>query len=150
MAEILNVLLEGTGRRLSNRLEGAIMISKIKGSPHSGRVSLNRAALPGKIGMTEDNAMFHITLITVGKLKERYYAAAADEYIRRLGAYCKFELIELPECRLPDDPNGTQIAAGLAREAEQIEAKLPRGAWFCVLTPEGTQLSSEDAELYYL
>ena len=89
--------------------------------------------------MTEDNAMFHITLITVGKLKERYYAAAADEYIRRLGAYCKFELIELPECRLPDDPNGTQIAAGLAREAEQIEAKLPRGAWFCVLTPEGTE-----------
>ena len=86
--------------------------------------------------MTEDNAMFHITLITVGKLTERYYAAAADEYIRRLGAYCKFELIELPECRLPDDPNGTQIAAGLAREAEQIEAKLPRGAWFCVLTPE--------------
>lgn len=48
MAEILNVLLEGTGRRLSNRLEGAIMISEIKGSPHSGRVSLNRAALPGK------------------------------------------------------------------------------------------------------
>ena len=87
--------------------------------------------------------MFHITLITVGKLKERYYAAAADEYIRRLGAYCKFELIELPECRLPDDPNTTQIAAGLAREAEQIEAKLPRGAWFCVLTPEGTELSSE-------
>ena len=87
--------------------------------------------------------MFHITLITVGKLKERYYAAAADEYIRRLGAYCKFELNELPECRLPDDPNGTQIAAGLAREAEQIEAKLPRGAWFCVLTPEGTELSSE-------
>ena len=67
--------------------------------------------------------MFHITLITVGKLKERYYAAAADEYIRRLGAYCKFELIELPECRLPDDPNTTQIAAGLAREAEQIEAR---------------------------
>ena len=87
--------------------------------------------------------MFHITLITVGKLKERYYAAAADEYIRRLGAYCKFELIELPECRLPADPNGTQIAAGLAREAEQIEAKPPRGAWFCVLTPEGTELSSE-------
>lgn len=93
--------------------------------------------------MTEDNAMFHITLITVGKLKERYYAAAADEYIRRLGAYCKFELIELPECRLPDDPNAAQIASGLAREAEQIEAKLPRGAWFCVLTPEGTELSSE-------
>lgn len=144
MAEILNVLLEGTGRRLSNRLEGAIMGQQNQRQPAQRKVFAESRGAARKIGMTEDNAMFHITLITVGKLKERYYAAAADEYIRRLGAYCKFELIELPECRLPDDPNGTQIAAGLAREAEQIEAKLPRGAWFCVLTPEGAQLSSEE------
>lgn len=143
MAEILNVLLEGTGRRLSNRLEGAIMGQQNQRQPAQWKVFAESRGAARKIGMTEGNAMFHITLITVGKLKERYYAAAADEYIRRLGAYCKFELIELPECRLPDDPNGTQIAAGLAREAEQIEAKLPRGAWFCVLTPEGTELSSE-------
>lgn len=143
MAEILNVLLEGTGRRLSNRLEGAIMGQQNQRQPAQRKVFAESRGAARKIEMTEDNAMFHITLITVGKLKERYYAAAADEYIRRLGAYCKFELIELPECRLPDDPNTTQIAAGLAREAEQIEAKLPRGAWFCVLTPEGTELSSE-------
>lgn len=143
MAEILNVLLEGTGRRLSNRLEGAIMGQQNQRQPAQRKVFAESRGAARKIEMTEDNAMFHITLITVGKLKERYYTAAADEYIRRLGAYCKFELIELPECRLPDDPNGTQIAAGLAREAEQIEAKLPRGAWFCVLTPEGTELSSE-------
>jgi len=143
MAEILNVLLEGTGRRLSNRLEGAIMGQQNQRQPAQRKVFAESRGAARKIEMTEDNAMFHITLITVGKLKERYYAAAADEYIRRLGAYCKFELIELPESRLPDDPNGTQIAAGLAREAEQIEAKLPRGAWFCVLTPEGTELSSE-------
>ena len=143
MAEILNVLLEGTGRRLSNRLEGAIMGQQNQRQPAQRKVFAESRGAARKIEMTEDNAMFHITLITVGKLKERYYAAAADEYIRRLGAYCKVELIELPECRLPDDPNGTQIAAGLAREAEQIEAKLPRGAWFCVLTPEGTELSSE-------
>lgn len=143
MAEILNVLLEGTGRRLSNRLEGAIMGQQNQRQPAQRKGFAESRGAARKIGMTEDNAMFHITLITVGKLKERYYAAAADEYIRRLGAYCKFELIELPECRLPDDPNETQIAAGLAREAEQIEAKLPRGAWFCVLTPEGTELSSE-------
>ena len=143
MAEILNVLLEGTGRRLSNRLEGAIMGQQNQRQPAQRKVFAESRGAARKIEMTEDNAMFHITLITVGKLKERYYAAAADEYIRRLGAYCKFELIEMPECRLPDDPNGTQIAAGLAREAEQIEAKLPRGAWFCVLTPEGTELSSE-------
>lgn len=102
MAEILNVLLEGTGRRLSNRLEGAIMGQQNQRQPAQRKVFAESRGAARKIGMTEDNAMFHITLITVGKLKERYYAAAADEYIRRLGAYCKFELIELPECRLPD------------------------------------------------
>ena len=130
MAEILNVLLEGTGRRLSNRLEGAIMGQQNQRQPAQRKVFAESRGAARKIEMTEDNAMFHITLITVGKLKERYYAAAADEYIRRLGAYCKFELIELPECRLPDDPNGTQIAAGLAREAEQIEACFLIGSSF--------------------
>ena len=100
MAEILNVLLEGTGRRLSNRLEGAIMGQQNQRQPAQRKVFAESRGAARKIGMTEGNAMFHITLITVGKLKERYYAAAADEYIRRLGAYCKFELIELPECRL--------------------------------------------------
>lgn len=87
--------------------------------------------------------MFSVTLITVGKLKEKFYLAAADEYAKRLSAYCKFRLIELPEQRLPDAPSRADIAAGLAREAEAIRAKLPKGAWFCVLTPEGTPLSSE-------
>ena len=70
--------------------------------------------------------MFSITLICMGKLKEKFYTAAAEEYAKRMKAYCAFQLLELPECRLPDDPNGTQIAAGLAREAEQIEAKPER------------------------
>ncbi len=87
--------------------------------------------------------MFSVTLITVGKLKEKFYLAAADEYAKRLSAYCKFRLIELPEQRLPDDPTQAEIAAGLAREGEAIRAKLPKNAWFCVLTPEGTTLSSE-------
>lgn len=113
MAEILNVLLEGTGRRLSKRLEGAIMGQQNQRQPAQRKVFAESRGAARKIGMTEDNAMFHITLITVGKLKERYYAAAADEYIRRLGAYCKFELIELPECRLPDDPNGRSRAGAV-------------------------------------
>lgn len=87
--------------------------------------------------------MFSVTLITVGKLKERFYLAASEEYAKRLSAYCKFQLIELPETRLPERPNRAEIEAGLAKEAEQIAAKLPKGAWFCVLTPEGTELSSE-------
>lgn len=87
--------------------------------------------------------MFSVTLITVGKLKEKFYLAAAEEYAKRLSAYCRFKLIELSEVRLPDDPNPAEIAAGLAKEAEAIEANLPKNAWFCVLTPEGKQLSSE-------
>lgn len=87
--------------------------------------------------------MFHITLITVGKLKEKFYLAAAEEYAKRLGAYCRFSLVELPEQRLPDEPGQADIAAGLSKEAEQIARRIPKGAWFCVLTPEGKQLSSE-------
>lgn len=87
--------------------------------------------------------MFRITLLTVGKLKEKFYLAAAEEYQKRLKSYCDFSLVELPETRLPDDPSAAQIAAGLSKEAELIVQKLPKGAWFCVLTPEGTELSSE-------
>ena len=87
--------------------------------------------------------MFTITLLTVGKLKEKFYMAAVEEYAKRLSAYCKFRLVELPESRLPENPNPSEIAAGLAAEAGKILAAVPKGAWFCVLTPEGTELSSE-------
>ena len=87
--------------------------------------------------------MFDITLITMGKLKEKFYISAAQEYAKRLGAYCRFTLLELPEVRLPEDPSPAQIKSGLDKEAESILAKLPKGAWFCVLTPEGKLLSSE-------
>ena len=87
--------------------------------------------------------MFSVTLLTVGKLKEKFYLSAVEKYAKRLGAYCKFKLIELPETRLPENPNRTEIDAGLAKEAEQIFQNIPKGAWFCVLTPEGRTLSSE-------
>ena len=88
--------------------------------------------------------MFSVTLITVGKCKEKFYLAAADEYAKRLGAYCKFKLIELTETRLPEDPSPAEIRNGLSKEAELIEAQIPKGSWFCVLTPEGKIISSED------
>ena len=43
--------------------------------------------------------MFDITLITMGKLKEKFYISAAEEYKKRLGGYCKFTLLELPEVK---------------------------------------------------
>ena len=87
--------------------------------------------------------MFDITLITLGKLKEPYYLSAAAEYDKRMIGYCTFRLLELPEYRLPEDPSPAEIATGLEKEAEQILSKIPKGAWFCVLTPEGKTLSSE-------
>lgn len=88
--------------------------------------------------------MFEITLIAMGKLKEPFYVSAAAEYIKRMQAYCSFKLLELPEYRLPENPSPAQITAGLDKEAEQILAKIPKGAWLCILTPEGKLLSSEN------
>ena len=87
--------------------------------------------------------MFDITLICMGKLKEKFYTSAAAEYEKRLKGYCRFQLLELPEVRLPEDPSPAEISAGLEKEAEMILAKIPKGAWFCTLTPEGKLLSSE-------
>ncbi len=87
--------------------------------------------------------MPEITLITIGKLKEKFYVSAAQEYAKRLSGYCKFTLLELPECRLPEAPSPAEIAAGLEKEAEEVFSKIPKGAWFCVFTPEGKELSSE-------
>ena len=87
--------------------------------------------------------MFDITLITMGKLKEKFYLSAAAEYTKRLSGYCSFTLLELPEVRLPENPSPAEITAGLEKEAESIFARIPKGAWFCVFTPEGKTLSSE-------
>ena len=87
--------------------------------------------------------MFDVTLITVGKLKEKFYISAVSEYEKRLKSYCQFKILELPEYRLPENPSPSEIAAGLEKEAEAILSKIPKGAWFCVLTPEGKLLSSE-------
>ncbi len=87
--------------------------------------------------------MADITLLCLGKLKEKFYISAAQEYAKRLGAYGKFQIMELPEVRLPENPSPAEILAGLEKEAETVFAKIPKGAWLCVLTPEGTLLSSE-------
>ena len=87
--------------------------------------------------------MFDITLICMGKLKEKFYLSAAEEYAKRLKGYCNFQILELPEQRLPEDPSPAEIAAGLEKEADLIFSKIPKGAWFCTFTSEGKLLSSE-------
>ena len=87
--------------------------------------------------------MFEITLIAMGKLKEKFYLSAAAEYEKRLKGYCQFKILALPETRLPDNPSPAEISTGLEKEADLILSRIPKGAWFCTLTPEGKMLSSE-------
>ena len=91
--------------------------------------------------------MFDITLIVMGKLKEKFYLSAAEEYQKRLKGYCSFKIVELPEHRLPEDPSPAEIQTGLDKEAELIFAKIPKNSWLCIFTPEGKILSSEEFAL---
>ena len=88
--------------------------------------------------------MQRITLLCVGKLKEKFYREAAAEYQKRLSRYCRLEIVELPEERLPEDPSPAQIEAALFREAENIRGKLPPAAVLAALCVEGRERSSED------
>ena len=88
--------------------------------------------------------MVNIQLLCVGKLKEKHFAAACAEYVKRLGAFCKLTVTELPEDRLPDNPSQAQIDAALAREADAIRAKLPPRCGLVALCVEGKLLSSPD------
>ena len=88
--------------------------------------------------------MMSVYLICVGKLKEKFYADAVAEYSKRLSAYCKLTVLELPEERLPDKPSQAQIDAALAKEAAAIRAKLPPNASVVALCVEGRQRSSEE------
>ena len=88
--------------------------------------------------------MLSVHLICVGKLKEKFYLAACAEYQKRLGAYCKLELTELPEERLPQNPSRAQIDAALEREAAAIRGKIPPNSCLVALCVEGRPHSSEE------
>ena len=87
--------------------------------------------------------MQRVTLICVGKLKEKFYQEACAEYIKRLSRHCRLEIWELPEQKLPDAPSPAQIQQALEREAEAVREKLPAGALLAALCIEGTLCSSE-------
>ena len=88
--------------------------------------------------------MQRVSVICVGKLKERFYTDAAAEYLKRLSRYCKAEVIELPEERLPEAPSPAQIEAALSREADAVRGKLPQGCLLIALCVEGKLCSSEE------
>ena len=88
--------------------------------------------------------MQKVTVLCVGKLKEKFYLDAVAEYAKRLQRHCKLEIVELPEQRLPERPSQGEVDAALEREAAAIREKLPRGGAVIAMCIEGKLLSSEE------
>ena len=85
--------------------------------------------------------MLTINCICVGKLKERYWTQACEEYQKRLGAFCKFRIIEVAEHKLPEQPSETQIQQALKAEGEKI-LQWAAGSTLIPLCIEGKQIDS--------
>ena len=88
--------------------------------------------------------MQKVTVLCVGKLKEKFYTEASAEYVKRLGRHCKIEIVELPEFRLPEAPSEGDVQRALTLEAAAIREKLPKGGAVIAMCIEGKLLSSED------
>ncbi len=86
--------------------------------------------------------MLNVRVLTVGRLKEDYWRKACAEYLKRLGGYCKAEVIEVEEYRLPDSPSQAQINQAIEQEGRRLEGKIPRGAAIISLCIEGDKLTS--------
>ena len=88
--------------------------------------------------------MLNITIACVGKLKESYLRDACAEYAKRLSAFCRLQIAEVEEERLPDKPSDAQIAAALAAEGKRLLARVPAGAALIALCIEGKEMSSPE------
>jgi 23S rRNA (pseudouridine1915-N3)-methyltransferase len=87
--------------------------------------------------------MLGVKLICVGKMRERFFIDAFEEYRKRLGAYCRLECTEIAEQRLGDAPSAAEIAAALEKEGAEILKAIPADAFAAALCVEGRELSSE-------
>ena len=89
--------------------------------------------------------MGSVNVICVGKLKEAYWRDACAEYLKRLGAFCKPAVVELPESRLSQNPSDGEIAAALRSEAKLMTSYVEqKGAYNIAMCIEGKMLSSEE------
>ena len=70
--------------------------------------------------------MINVTVIAVGKLKESYLRDGCNEYIKRLGAYSKINIVEIDEEKICDNPSQNQIDSVIKKEGERILKKIPK------------------------
>lgn len=84
-----------------------------------------------------------ITLVTVGKLKERYLLEAVEEYSRRLSRYCRLEIVQLADEKTPDGASEAEERQIREREGKRILGAVKDGAYMILLAIRGRELSSE-------
>lgn len=87
--------------------------------------------------------MLAVTILALGKAKERYLRDFCAEYEKRLSAFCRLRTVELMPEPLPENPSEAQIQKALKREGAQILSKIPKNAYVFALCIEGKMLSSE-------
>lgn len=85
-----------------------------------------------------------ITLVTVGKIKEKYLTEAIAEYAKRLSRYCKLELVEVADEKTPEGAPKALENQIREKEGERILGKLPEGAYVVALAIRGKQPDSEE------
>ena len=88
--------------------------------------------------------MIKITLIALGRLKEKYLSDALSEYKKRLSRYCNLEICEIEPVRLSDKPSDNEIKSALEKEAQLISKKIPAGSKIISLCVEGKEMSSPE------
>lgn len=85
----------------------------------------------------------NITIISVGKLKEKYLKQGIEEYAKRLTKYCKFNVVEVPDEKAPENLSAAEMIQVKAKEGERILAKVKDQDYIFALAINGTQYSSE-------
>ena len=88
--------------------------------------------------------MLSINIVCVGKIKEKFFRESIDEYSKRLSKYCKLEIIELPDERIPDKINDSIINEVKEKECNNIINHLKKDSYIIALDLKGKELSSED------
>ena len=85
-----------------------------------------------------------ITLVTVGKIKERFFADAIKEYEKRLSRSCRLEIVQVADEKTPEKASEAKARQIREREGERILAQLKEGAYVIALAIEGKMASSEE------
>jgi 23S rRNA (pseudouridine1915-N3)-methyltransferase len=85
-----------------------------------------------------------ITVICVGKIKEKYFTLGIEEYKKRLSRYCKLDIIEVPDEKTPDNASAAEEILIKKKEGERILKNVKDGAYVIALAIEGKMLTSEE------